>query len=299
MKFTSIGADIRIGTFEYAPEGTLLRANESWYRLSLHPRASETHQDFSFMDLVYPADGPLVLSQWNKLCQGIPVTFEMRWKGASYIDSEPGDGIEDAQWVLSACVPIMDDQGQIASIAGNTIDINAQKRVQAQALQRAEALELARATERKFSQFALLAPIAIYALDGEGKMTYCNNRFFELTGHAQVEDYASIDWDKNIVYPDDLHVVADLWKTLLDDKQPSDAHIRLKKTWNLGDGVLRQTWVESQASPEFDAEGNVVSIFGTLSDISRFKWAEEIQRTRIEEALEAKRKQEKCVRYKQ
>lgn len=251
------------------------------------------------MDLVYPADGPLVLSQWNKLCQGIPVTFEMRWKGASYIDSEPGDGIEDAQWVLSACVPIMDDQGQIASIAGNTIDINAQKRVQAQALQRAEALELARATERKFSQFALLAPIAIYALDGEGKMTYCNNRFFELTGHAQVEDYASIDWDKNIVYPDDLHVVADLWKTLLDDKQPSDAHIRLKKTWNLGDGVLRQTWVESQASPEFDAEGNVVSIFGTLSDISRFKWAEEIQRTRIEEALEAKRKQEKCVRYKQ
>ena len=238
-----------------------------------------------------------MLSQWNKLAQGIPVTFEMRWKGTLYEDSRDDDSPDQAQWVLSACVPIMDDEGTLLSIAGNTMDINAQKRVQAEALQRAEALELARASERKFSQFALLAPVAIYALDAQGTMTYCNNRFFELTGHQHVEDFQSIDWGKNIVFPDDHHKLESLWKTLIEDKQHSHAHLRLRKTWDLGDGIPRQTWVESQASPEFDAEGNIISIFGTLSDISRFKWAEDIQRTRIEEALEAKRKQEKCVPY--
>ena len=37
----------------------------------------------------------------------------------------------------------------------------------------------------------------------------------------------------------------------------------------------------------------VLGIMGTLFDISQFKWAESVQRRRIEEALEAKRQQEK------
>jgi PAS domain S-box-containing protein len=189
----------------------------------------------------------------------------------------------------------VDEHGKLISIAGNTIDINAQKGVQEQALQRAEALERARASERKFSQFALLSPIAIYMLDPKGRMTYCNNVFFELTGHPAVEDFGNVDWEREIVFPKDQAVVDGQWKTLMDDKQRSRSYMRLKKTWDLGDAVLRQVWVESQAFPELDESGNIVSIFGTLSDISRFKWAEDIQRTRIEEALDAKRKQEKFV----
>ena len=261
--------------------------------MSGHPRDTDIQADFSFMNLVYPPDRALVMSQWNKLSQGIPVTFEMRWKGLSYQEGKESNGIEDSQWILSACVPIVDERGKLISITGNTIDINAQKRVQAEALQRAEALEKARASERKFSQFASLAPIAIYLLDGKGEMTYCNNRFFELTGHSPVLDYKSIDWEDNIIFPGQQDIVDNQWKILLEEKQMSKAHMRLKKTWDLGDGVARQMWVESQASPELDSEGNVTSIFGTLSDISRFKWAEDIQKTRIEEALEAKRNQEK------
>jgi hypothetical protein len=36
-----------------------------------------------------------------------------------------------------------------------------------------------------------------------------------------------------------------------------------------------------------------VGIMGTLFDISQFRWAENVQRQRVEEALEAKRQQEK------
>jgi PAS domain-containing protein len=75
------------------------------------------------MDLVYPDDQALVMSMWNKLAQGKSVTFEMRWK------ARPGTN-NAAQWVLSACVPVFDDEKQLIGIAGNTIDINAQKKSQ-------------------------------------------------------------------------------------------------------------------------------------------------------------------------
>jgi PAS domain-containing protein len=75
------------------------------------------------MDLVYPDDQALVMSMWNTLTQGKSVTFEMRWK------ARPGTK-DTAQWVLSACVPVFDDDKRLIGIAGNTIDINAQKKSQ-------------------------------------------------------------------------------------------------------------------------------------------------------------------------
>jgi hypothetical protein len=107
------------------------------------------------MDLVYPDDQAIVMSMWNTLSQGSPVTFEMRWK--------PRVGSDDAaQWVLSSCVPILDDVGHLISIAGNTIDINAQKKSQEAAQARVEALEQLRLSELKFARFAQLSPTAIF-----------------------------------------------------------------------------------------------------------------------------------------
>jgi hypothetical protein len=107
------------------------------------------------MDLVYPDDQALVMSMWNNLTQGSPVTFEMRWK--------PRAGSNEvAQWVLSACVPIFDGERTLVSIAGNTIDINAQKKSQEAAQARVEALEQARLSEMKFARFAELSPTALF-----------------------------------------------------------------------------------------------------------------------------------------
>lgn len=144
-----------VGVFEYNPEGKLIHANEAWYRLSSHPRNLPAHVEYSFMDLVYPDDQALVMSMWNTLSSGNPVTFEMRWKAAPGSDNT-------AQWVLSACVPVFDDEGNLISIAGNTIDIMAQKKSQEVAQTRVEALERARISEQKFARFAQLSPIAIY-----------------------------------------------------------------------------------------------------------------------------------------
>lgn len=131
-----------VGVFEYLPNGKLIHANDAWYRLSNHPRNLPAHVEFSFMDLAYPDDRDAIMSAWNSLVQGNCVTFEMRWK------AKPGSGIE-AQWVLSACVPVFDEDQNLISIAGNTIDINGQKKLQeVQRRQIEEALEAKRQQEK-------------------------------------------------------------------------------------------------------------------------------------------------------
>ncbi|KAL5375637.1 hypothetical protein PMIN06_010523 [Paraphaeosphaeria minitans] len=130
-----------VGVFEYLPNGKLIHANDAWYRLSNHPRDLPDHVEFSFMDLAHPDDQAAIMSAWNTLVQGICVTFEMRWK------AKPGSG-DDAQWVLSACVPVFDEDQNLVSIAGNTIDINGQKKLQElQRRQIDEALEAKRQQE--------------------------------------------------------------------------------------------------------------------------------------------------------
>ncbi|KAK8088387.1 hypothetical protein PG997_003348 [Apiospora hydei] len=282
-----------VGNFEYDTYGRLLRANESFYRQSLHPRDPALHQDFSFVDLVYPADVELALFKWNSLTLGTPVTFEMRWKNAQYGISHDEE-VEDYQWILCTCVPIRDNEGNVASIAGNTIDIGAQKRIQKQALQRAEALERARASERKFTRFALLAPVAIIVIDMKRRITYCNTRFFEMSEHPPTNEFKKMDWH-NFVYEEDYPIVDRQWDTLISDQELKQAVFRLQRTWADGDGISRQVWVESSVIPEFEDDGTVASYLCVMTDISRFKWAEQVQKTRTEEAVAAKRKHENFI----
>ncbi|KAH8701408.1 hypothetical protein GQ44DRAFT_753493 [Phaeosphaeriaceae sp. PMI808] len=261
-----------VGVFEYNTAGILLQANEAWYRLSSHPRNMSDHVQFSFMDLVFPDDIALVMSMWNKLINGIPVTFEMRWKSRT--------GTTDPfQWVLSSCVPIFDERKNLMAIAGNTIDIAAQKKPQEAAQARVEALEQARVSEMKFARFAQLSPTAIYIFVPETGMQFVNDQFFELTGHsnAPVDQFAWFD----LIAEGDVKNVENNWADMLEGKKTFGVQFRLKKTCS--------------SYPQVDEHGNVISIMGTLFDISQFKWAESVQRRRVEEALEAKRQQENFI----
>ncbi|KAF1946934.1 hypothetical protein EJ02DRAFT_393422 [Clathrospora elynae] len=271
-----------VGVFEYNPNGTLMHANEAWYRLSSHPRDIPDHVEYSFMDLVVLEDQALVMQMWNTLSQGNAVTFEMRWK--------PYAGTSDAaQWVLSACVPVFDDDGKLISIAGNTIDINAQKKSQAAAQAQVEALEQARLAEMKFARFAQLSPTAIYIYVPESGMNFANDQFFELTGHAHAP-VNQFEWF-NLILEEDVERV----KHTLEGDKSNGVQFRLKKTWINQDGISSNIWVQSSSYPELDENGKLISIMGTLFDISQFKWAESVQRRRIKEALEAKRQQENFI----
>lgn len=108
-------------------------------------------------------------------------------------------------------------------------------------------------------------------------------------------DYNNIDW-RSVVHKDDMPLLERLWDAIAGNKETVSVQIRLKRMWTSPSGeALSPIWVMATANPEFNEDGSVKGIMGTMSDITGFKWAETSQQTRINEAIEAKRQQEKYV----
>lgn len=172
-------------------------------------------------------------------------------------------------------------------------DIEAQKTSVRDALQRAEALERARATEEHFRLFAENAPIGIYILNTSQQLQYCNDMFFQITGLEKVP-YTDITVE-DFVSLEDIPVVDAAWKTVLEEHRPVSKEIRVQKLWRSIDGVESPAWVIASSYPLLDDQGEVECVQGAMFDISSLKWAETVQRRRVEEALEAKRQQEHFI----
>lgn len=87
----------------------LVNANDAWYNLSGHPRDLEAHQDFSFMDAVYPEDVEIVTAAWNQLAvDHKPISFEMRWKYTKDDLDELQRNELRGQWVSITVPPFLD-----------------------------------------------------------------------------------------------------------------------------------------------------------------------------------------------
>lgn len=61
------------------------------------------------------------------------------------------------------------------------------------------------------------------------------------------------------------------------------------------DGSLIEYWVLSASQPELSPDGELISIMGSLTDISHLKWAQGLQERRLREAEEAKRQQNEFI----
>jgi hypothetical protein len=51
----------------------------------------------------------------------------------------------------------------------------------------------------------------------------------------------------------------------------------------------------SHSSPEIGPNGDILSIMGSITDISQTKWAQGLQETRLREAEETKRQQNEFI----
>ncbi|KAK4972509.1 hypothetical protein LTR28_012474 [Elasticomyces elasticus] len=283
---------VDVGIFEFHPNGQLLSANDAWYAQSSHPPAERTETEYSFMDYVHEEDKDMAFSQWVQLSKGEPVTFEMRWKKRNSEWFSVGSDERTETWVLAACVPVVDDNGALVSVSGCTTNITAQKENAIEALQRAEAIERARASEQKLSRFAEMAPVALFILDVDQKVQFCNDKWFTMLGMART-DPKDIDW-RGAIWHEDMPIIQQVWDRLIIHQESVDFQFRLTRTWrHPSDGMESQAWVLASVYPTLDDHGLVCAVQGTQIDISELKWAEKVQRLRVEEALEAKRQQEK------
>jgi PAS domain S-box-containing protein len=226
------------------------------------------------------------MDQWRTGASGDPVTFEMRWKRTPHKQHGSEDHIKDYIWTLTACVPIKADDGTVTGIFGCSTDISAQKEATRTALRRAEA-------ERRLANFTETAPVGVYQLDPNLNIEYCNNQWFEIIGHPKVPLH-EIHW-RSTIYEEDLENIANDTRIVMEGLTPHTFSFRCNKTWTSPDGVSTLTWLLATATRHNDNEGKLASIIGTVTDVSQLKWAEAIQKNRVDEALESKRQQENFI----
>lgn len=150
--------------------------------------------------------------------------------------------------------------------------------------------------ENKFQRFAERSDVGIFVMDSAGNYTYRNQRWFDLFDIAATEDDVATAWRK-IVFPEDLEFCEGIFTKLVVDKEPAYFELRTRMSWIPPSGLTPSAqdsdktfnkYIMCSAYPEFDSNGNLVEIVGNVTDISKLKWAEGIQKSRTESALEGK-----------
>lgn len=160
---------IDVGMFEYSVDGVLVYANEAFHTLSGVPPNNNTPMIWA--DWVFEEDKPWIFEHWIALVKGQPRNFDMRWIGSHPLD-EP-----DGKWVAAACVPTTDDAGNVITVSGCITDISAQRRSHMDAVKKAEALERAAASEKRFANFVTHSNVAFYTFNVNETVFFTTDRF--------------------------------------------------------------------------------------------------------------------------
>ncbi|KAI1527835.1 BaeS Signal transduction histidine kinase [Pyrenophora tritici-repentis] len=151
----------------------------------------------------------------------------------------------------------------------------------------------ARESETRFTRMAELSPAGLFIADHVGRITYCNDTWYEIA-RVPREPELTDRWI-DFVKEEDQSLILEHWKKLVNNTTPINIEFRFKAPWEDRNRNKSDTWVLFQAFPEKDEHGQLKSVFGSITNISPQKWAEGFQKRKMEEAVELKRQQENFI----
>jgi PAS domain S-box-containing protein len=132
--------------------------------------------------------------------------------------------------------------------------------------ERKRAQEALRESEHRYQTLTEISPVGIFRTDLQGKTTYVNPRWCEISGLATAQALGN-GW-LSVVHPEDRDALAAGWRQTTQDQSTSVTEYRFLRP----DGTL--AWVMGQAVPERDSSGKIVGSVGTITDITERKRAE-------------------------
>jgi hypothetical protein len=153
-----------------------------------------------------------------------------------------------------------------------------QKTVTARTVDLSQANESLRKSEQQFRTLAESIPNLAWRANGDGYITWYNQRWYEYTGTTP-EQMEGWGW-QSVHDPHTLPAVLERWKASLATAQPFDMTFPLRGA----DGVFRPFL--TRVMPLQDAQGRVQQWFGTNTDIS-----DQIQAEKTEQRLNAELRQ--------
>jgi len=152
--------------------------------------------------------------------------------------------------------PMIDQAGILIGVLGTSRDITARKKME----------ESLTESESRFKSFTESAPVGIFGTDINGVTNYVNPRWCEISKMDSAEALGN-GW-LSAVHPDDRMQIAATWQ------QASSAHSTSNSEYRFlhPDGSL--SWVNGQAVPQKDQNGDLIGYIGTITDITKGKLAE-------------------------
>jgi PAS domain S-box-containing protein len=133
-------------------------------------------------------------------------------------------------------------------------------------LERKQAEEALRRSEERYRILADTVPVIVFSTMGDGRGTYCNERWFEYTGMTP-ETSQDLGWI-SAVHPDDVRMHEAEWPRNLARSEPFRLEVRLRRA----DGLYR--WHAIRAVPWRDGRGDIARWIGTCADIEDRKRAD-------------------------
>jgi PAS domain S-box-containing protein len=153
--------------------------------------------------------------------------------------------------------PILNTLGQIIGASKVSRDIS----------DRIQAAQAVRESEQRFRILANHAPVGIFQTNLSGETTFVNNAWCQLAGLELT--YATGDGWINAVHPADRERVIHDWHVACDAGLPSRTEFRFRRP----DGGV--VWLQGNAEPLRDRQGNLIGYIGTVADITARKIAEQ------------------------
>lgn len=172
-----------------------------------------------------------------------------------------------------------------------------QRRIQEMAITFSQQLDFvtrkAERSETNFTRMVRDAPIGMCVYERDGYPSYFNEVYLELFNTTRNEFYQAAEsglaWEPYIFEEDD-QLVADFWKKIM-RTNASSLEFRVKSPAHPNGA----RWLEITTQTRFDDNGNMIAMYGWLTDISSKKVAESLIVQRLQHALETKQQAERYV----
>jgi PAS domain S-box-containing protein len=160
-------------------------------------------------------------------------------------------------WTLTTLSPIRNEQGRIYRIVGTAVDISDRKLIEAQL----------RESEEKFRILVTHAPVGIFQTDPQGDCLFVNHKWSELTG-LSLDRAMGKGW-LDAIHSEDRERVFQEWY----DAAQAKREFFLEYRFQTPQGKVN--WVVGSAVAIRNRDGVVTGYFGTVTDISDRKAADE------------------------
>ena len=241
---------------------TALFASRGMEDLTGYPADEFTSRRLNYADIMLPEDRPATR-------EGVLNALRERRMHEAEHRVRHKDGT--VRWIWARGHGVFADDGSLRFIEGLNLDMTRQKRAE----------ENLRESERRWRSLAEALPQLVWTATPDGACDYFSTQWTKFTG-VPASQLLGWRW-LEVLHPDDREATRLSWAESVAGRGAYDVEYRVHRS----DGEYR--WFKTRGVPIRDSEGGMFKWFGTCTDITDGKLAEEELRLAKEAAESANR----------